>query len=234
MAFLPAMHFEALNLQKGRSQTAHFGAVGQLPSWQRARGLCRRESCLGIALMTGCVVRFLRPTRGRCLASPKRTELLVDGDANSIEEIEEAIRCLKDREKGPVKTTIFAAPERAKNKKWGELFGKPSLRFQSVPRLKARLSKEPNDAALLRVMTKLSSDSKVKGVALLTLDADFLDLALELKRLGKSFRVLVPNLHSTAILRYEKETWVCFVDSLVTFPVLLAGLILYPMVLHIC
>ena len=205
MAFLPAMHFEALNLQKGHSNTAHFGAVGQLPSWQRARGQCRRESCFGTALVTGHLVRFLRQTRVRCLAPPKRTEVLVDGDVNSIEEIEEAIKCIKDRVKGPVKTTIFAPPERAKNKTWGEVFGKKGFRFQPVPRLKARLSKEPTDA-LVSAMRKLSSDGRGASK---TLDGDFLDVALELKSLGKSFRV-VPEYKSTVILRYEQEAWFCF------------------------
>ena len=197
MAFLPAMQFEALNLQ------AFTAAPAQLPAWQRPRGRPRGESTLRAALVTGCLVGNRQP-HGRRLASD-RTELLVDGDSISVERVEEAARCLQDRVQTPVRATVFAKPALAKLKKWGELFDKPGFRFQPVRGLKD-LSKEPTDDALISAMTKLSSDSTVKDVALLTQDVGFLHVALQLQN-RKSFRVLIPENERRVIRRYEKEAW---------------------------
>ncbi|CAK9090416.1 unnamed protein product [Durusdinium trenchii] len=132
-------------------------------------------------------------TQSKTTMNPGRTELLVDADAHSIQDIQQAIHILAER--GRVHTTVFGPPGREASKKWGRLINEADVKFQPVCRL-TDPSLEPNDAAIASVMQGLSTCPGVDLIAVLTSDCDCNRTILELKGLEgtkPSFVVLVPE-----------------------------------------
>ncbi|CAK9090151.1 unnamed protein product [Durusdinium trenchii] len=106
------------------------------------------------------------------------TELLVDGDNASIEFIKQAMNRLKDMG-GNVRTQVFAEPRRVENRKWNNFLRQPGITFRSVPRSKD-YSREPNDEAIEAAMEKCSTRREVHRIAVLTRDADYVDILQKL------------------------------------------------------
>ncbi|CAE7200140.1 unnamed protein product [Symbiodinium sp. CCMP2592] len=118
------------------------------------------------------------------------TELLVDGDSHSRDDISWALQNLRSRGQ-PVKTTIFAAPARLQNGKWYDFVREQGLRFHGVQR--ATGYKDPNDEAIVDCMKKLVMLAGVSRIALLTSDSDFLRGAQHVCEAGGKVVVLVPE-----------------------------------------
>ncbi|CAE7626677.1 unnamed protein product, partial [Symbiodinium sp. CCMP2592] len=118
------------------------------------------------------------------------TELLVDGDSHSRDDISWALQNLRSRGQ-PVKTTIFAAPARLHNGKWYDFVREQGLRFHGVQR--ATGYKDPNDEAIVGCMKKLVMLAGVSRIALLTSDSDFLQGAQHVCEAGGKVVVLVPE-----------------------------------------
>lgn len=91
-----------------------------------------------------------------CLGALPVTELLVDADSLSIHEIKQAINRLKDINR-EVRTQIFAALGRAKNRRWNNFMQAPDIVFRPVPRYRRDHSREPNDEAIESAMQSLST-----------------------------------------------------------------------------
>ena len=107
-------------------------------------------------------------------ASSPITELLVDADRGSIELVKHAISRLKDMG-STVRTQVFAEPRRVEIRRWKDFLRDPDITFRPVPRSKDH-SREPNDEAIESTLEKLSMRRGVHRIALLTEDADFLDI----------------------------------------------------------
>ena len=180
------------------------GARGNAPK-QRSPWLDGR--LLALSSILGSLGGFLKGQHERhqrppcvCLAS-SRTELLVDGDVHSIEDIREAIRCLKEHCKQKVQTKIFTEPERCQNKKWRKFMREGGISFQPVNRRERSLSAEPNDEAIMNAMQTLQNDS----IALLTSDDDFIGTAKDLQEKGANVIVLMPEGQIGTIEKYKAQ-----------------------------
>ncbi|CAE7774086.1 unnamed protein product [Symbiodinium sp. CCMP2456] len=149
-------------------------------------------------LLAGSVVlRSCRACHGRVLGpgapgcnTPEWTELLVDGDSHSLDDISWALQNLQSRGQ-PVKTTIFAAPARLQNGKWSDFIREQGLRFHGVTRGPGY--KDPNDEAIVTCMKQLVMLPGVSRIALLTSDSDFLQCAQHVCEAGGKVVVLVPE-----------------------------------------
>ena len=139
----------------------------------------------------------------RLRLSAKRTELLVDADAHGIDEIQKAIHTLEKSKGRPVVTTLFAPPERQKNKKWKQFMEEHGVKFQAVAR-GDDVSKEPNDRAMERALGQVSKFSKVKCMVLLASDTDFLQTLIGLKTAGKDIIAMV-NFRRLSVIRKFEE-----------------------------
>ena len=124
-------------------------------------------------------------------------ELLVDGDRHGMDEVCQAIRHL-ETDGRHVRTTYFAPPERAHNKKWRKFFSEMNINFQPVPRSKDP-SCEANDNAITKALLR-ASRLDLECVGLITADSDFIDTMLEVQRSGTTCLVFVPT-KQTAIGR---------------------------------
>ena len=133
-----------------------------------------------------------------------RTELLVDADLHSVDEIRQAISRLED-EAGVVQTKIFAAPARKDNKKWGRLMQETGITFCPVKRsTEVNHAKEPNDEAMTSAIQELVGDSSVNRIALLTSDLGFTDTILKATAAGAKVTVVTPEYCCSAIRRYKE------------------------------
>eukprot|EP00435_Cladocopium_sp_Y103_P051211 s453_g15.t2 len=131
-----------------------------------------------------------------------RTELLVDADARSIDEIRQALNLLK--EKGcQVQATIFASPGRITNKKWRQFMEESCIVFEPVLRGSDETS-EPNDSAIEKAMRTFLGEDDVACVGLLTADKGFIDVVAELESSGSRTVVLIPDSMPSVILEYAK------------------------------
>ena len=131
----------------------------------------------------------------------RRTELLVDADNHSIEQIREAMKVLRD-DGQEVRTTVFAPPGRVENKKWGKFLQEPGIAFEPVLR-RVDIHSEPNDKAIQAAMRAFATRDKVVCIALVTRDKDFVDLMVELQDLGTSMVVLIPEDMHQVIRQYR-------------------------------
>ena len=134
------------------------------------------------------------------LASAK-TELLVDADNHSIEQIRQAMSLLKD-EGQEVAATIFAPPRRMENKQWRAFLQENEISFEPVMR-RVDIHSEPNDEAVQRALRSLSTRDDVACIALLTRDTDFIDVVVELQALGTCIVVLIPDTLGSVLQKYD-------------------------------
>ncbi|CAK9066054.1 unnamed protein product [Durusdinium trenchii] len=187
-------------------------------SWGRFTHACARPrgtfgECIsrftGLVIAASIMQRMCGASPSRrsasAFASSLRTELLVDADIHSIEDIMQAISCLKEKG-GRVHTQLFLPPERSKNKKWSQLVDDPDITFTPVPR-SSNPSSEPNDEAILSTMLKLSTCPDVECIGLLTSDVGYRDKILQLKSARQarlSFVVLVPEYKYLVAQRYRE------------------------------
>ena len=125
------------------------------------------------------------------------------GSAVGIAVIQEAIKKLRD-EGSDVRVTIFAEPSRSGRKKWRQLLREPNIQFKAVARAKDHV-KEANDQAMASEMLNLSKVTKQDRIALLTQDAGFAKMILELG-IRKQVVVLVSSYNRGAVERYERDS----------------------------
>ena len=150
--------------------------------------------------------KSMRPVKRSRPRLAARTELLVDADIHSIQEIRQAIECLEERSQ-QVRTQLFAPPKRVENKKWGQLMRKAGIKFRPVRRSTDAL-KEANDEAIEAEIHNLASDTHVDCIALMTTDTDFVKTLEVLKVTGANCLVLVPGVGSqsfNAIHRFRER-----------------------------
>lgn len=153
---------------------------------------------------------FLLSKQKRCRSKPwsvvralasRGTELLVDADIHSIQQITEAISLLKN-EGLEVRTTIFAPPRRVENTKWRQFLQTPGIIFEPVLRSNDE-SSEPNDDAIQRALRAFLARHDVACVALVTADKGFIELIAELQAKGTSTLVLIPENYHMVHRRYR-------------------------------
>lgn len=152
---------------------------------------------------------FLLSKQKRCRSKPRSvvlaaslgTELLVDADIHSIQQIAEAISLLKN-EGLEVRTTIFAPPRRVENTKWRQFLQTPGIIFEPVLRSNDE-SSEPNDDAIQRALRAFLARHDVACVALVTADKGFIELIAELQAKGTSTLVLIPGNYHMVHRRYR-------------------------------
>eukprot|EP00438_Fugacium_kawagutii_P000878 Skav218510 [mRNA] locus=scaffold1564:198425:199993:+ [translate_table: standard] len=168
------------------------------------------QSCHGLirSSVTGGLVASWRNRYRRkpwfCSKASGRTELLVDGDTHSIDDIISAIKCLKAHGEQRVCTTLFAPPERRQNKKWGDFVRDHGISFRPVHRRTIKLGSEPNDKAITKTMWNISKSRKV-CIAILTQDLDFVDAIFDLDVQGTKVKVLLMEDKMSAIKGYERQ-----------------------------
>ena len=127
-----------------------------------------------------------------------RAELLVDGDQRGIAKTKQAIELLQG-EGWNVKTTIFAPPERAKNKKWQSFLSEPGTCLEAVPR---GTNVEAVDVAISDRLLYLAENKNI-CLALLTTDVDFVVAVQTILALGSQIVVLIPEGAASSIRTYE-------------------------------
>ena len=182
--------------RSGQAWSQHTQGLTQQPWW-----LSSFASAVRVGVRAGGRVGRVRRSRVALAASPV-TELLVDADTRGIEQIQHAIRCLTDTG-GTVRTQVFAEPRRTESKKWQEFLEEPGITFRPVPRSTDH-SREPNDEAIESTLEKLSMRRGVHRIALLTGDADFVDIMMKLQDTKPSYLVLVPE-HCHGVARMYQE-----------------------------
>ena len=131
----------------------------------------------------------------------RKTELLIDGDQHSTEQIKNALNLLQNQG-CKVKATLFAEPRRVENTKWRQFMKKESIVFQPVKRSKDVLS-EANDEAIYRALLSISTRDPLASVALVTSDADFIDVLEQLQNCGLDVVVLIPELRYSIVAKYR-------------------------------
>lgn len=136
------------------------------------------------------------------LAASQRTELLVDADIHSIEQIRQGMNLLKD-EGQQVHMTLFAPPGRVENKQWREFMTQPDITFEPVQR-SHNVRSEPNDEAIGRAMRRLSARDDVACIGLLTADNGFIDIMVELESSGIRTVALVPATRFEVLRSYGR------------------------------
>lgn len=132
-----------------------------------------------------------RSARTRLTRLTASTELLVDADSHSIDQIRQAISLLNERD-SQVRTTLFAPPRRVENKRWSDFVKEPGVVFEPVLRSLDHTA-EPNDETIEKTMRTLAAREDVRCIALLTSDNGFVDLVGELQTSGVSTVVLIPE-----------------------------------------
>eukprot|EP00438_Fugacium_kawagutii_P006774 Skav201399 [mRNA] locus=scaffold296:351397:352938:+ [translate_table: standard] len=193
----------------------HRGIPVALPctaAWQQVisdsgRGGKQRRPLQSCHALIGLVAALRNCSRRKprvCSKASGRTELLVDGDTHSIEDIISAIKCLEANGGQRVRTTLFAEPERGQNKKWGGFMRDHGISFRPVHRRTSKLGSEPNDKAIIKTMRNLSKSRKVR-IAILTQDLGFVEVLLDLKAQGTKVRVLLMENKMSAISGYERQ-----------------------------
>lgn len=145
-----------------------------------------------------------KPRKCSALGAKGRTELLVDGDCHSTDDITRAIGCFEQHCKQKVNTTLFAAPQRCQNKKWKKFMRENGISFRPVQRRAGKVSAEPNDEAIIKALRKLSSFHDVR-VGLLTMDTDFIGPILDLQDGGTDITVLIFSNRFGVQLDYKKQ-----------------------------
>jgi hypothetical protein len=135
------------------------------------------------------------------LAASGRTQLLVDGDIHSIEQIREAIHFLK-AERHKVETTLFAAPRRVENNKWCRFMQEPDVMFEPVLRSDDE-SSEPNDEAIQIAIQECTVRDDVACIALMTSDTGFIDTLVQLQFAGLSTVVFIPETKYGVLGKYR-------------------------------
>eukprot|EP00434_Breviolum_minutum_P010339 symbB.v1.2.009122.t2/scaffold552.1/size189238/1 len=142
-----------------------------------------------------------RSARTRFTRLTASTELLVDGDTHSIDQIRQAISLLNERD-SQVRTTLFAPPRRVENKRWSEFMKEPGIVFEPVLRSLDH-TVEANDEAIEKTMRAFAAREDVRCLALLTSDNGFADLVEELQTSGVSTVVVIPERRRRALGRYS-------------------------------
>ena len=126
------------------------------------------------------------------------TELLVDADTHSLAEIKRAIAHLEE-EGRTVRTAIYAAPNRERNKQWRVFMQKTGVNFCPVPRSDG----EANDSALMARLAELADESHRRHIALLVQDNGFL-AAVQDASSKADLEVFVPSRKFNVLRRYEE------------------------------
>ena len=144
--------------------------------------------------------------RGRYLARQRsvdglRTELLVDADLHSIDEVCDAMKVL-GRSGQQVTTTIFAEPGRERNKNWRQLFLEPNVVFCAVMRNRGREG-EANDDAIEHACIALQKSKNNVSVALLVSDIGYLEVVSQMSRHGKNVTLIICEKNLSVIKRYR-------------------------------
>lgn len=142
-----------------------------------------------------------RSARTRLTRLTASTELLVDADLHSIDEIRQAISLLKERD-SQVQATLFAPPRRVENKRWFEFVQEPGVVFLPVHR-SGDISAEPNDEAIEETTRAFAAREDVRCIALLTSDNGFADLVEELQTSVVKIVVLIPEGKYPVLGRYS-------------------------------
>lgn len=132
--------------------------IGVVKPWTKPRVLV--PALLGSFLFGSRKCR--RSTPGAvAIGAVRRTELLVDADVHSREQIRQGMALLQD-EGRQIHATLFAAPRRVENKEWHLFMNEPNMSFE--PR--SDLLSEPNDSAIERAMRRFSATDDVDCVGL--------------------------------------------------------------------
>ncbi|CAE7346857.1 unnamed protein product [Symbiodinium sp. CCMP2592] len=145
-----------------------------------------------------------RGKRCRCKsdASPSpavgATKLLVDADAHSVEDVEDAIKQL-EQTGTRVHTTVFAPPSRDKQKNWMQLLQRPTVTFRPVDPNSSRVG-EATDGV---IKCTLNTCNDAQSLALLTSDYDFIDAIQQAMDRGRPIIVFVPSKKRIVIERYQ-------------------------------
>ena len=162
--------------------------------------------CLSAEVEGFVIFRYRRASHSRITrqSSAKRlpeTELLVDGDVHSVEDVQFAIRKLQQmRQK--VRTHVFAEPGRERNKKWRQLFSMPAVVFHPVLR-KAAEEGEANDEAISHQCSTLSTASGRVSISLLVSDMGYLDVIQQTRKRGTAVLVFIPAMFFSVLRNYR-------------------------------
>ncbi|CAE7417863.1 unnamed protein product [Symbiodinium sp. CCMP2456] len=166
-----------------------------------------------LSLAGGCWVRLAGNVRRRssnhrhqhvrCRSSCPGIHLLVDGDSHNPEEIAYALRKLQSGA-NTVTGTLFASPDRLRNKKWAHFLCAEGILFHGVERTAGYC--DPTDEAIIGHMHKLAFLPDVTCVAVLTSDTDFIHSAKHIHNADASaeIRFFVPEPKRGVIMRYRE------------------------------
>ncbi|CAE7762281.1 unnamed protein product [Symbiodinium sp. CCMP2456] len=135
-------------------------------------------------------------------SEPSCVELLVDADTHSIDEIRAGIDLLK-LEKEVVRTTVFAAPGFARNKKWQRLFRETNVSFHPVPRSSMHRD-EANDDAIIARVRKMCNSKAVVCIALLVSDKDYAGVMQKALLCDKVVLAICPEKRQPVITAFEE------------------------------
>ena len=135
------------------------------------------------------------------LRAQRRAELLVDADSQSVELVRAAMERLQE-EGLAVRTSIFAAPDLSKNKKWNALFSEPGVDFHGVARNASAIG-EANDIAIRSKCKELMRSKHSERLALLAADLDFLGTLQRLARCGIQVMLFVLSNNYALIHKYR-------------------------------
>ncbi|CAK9010808.1 Putative sulfite oxidase [Durusdinium trenchii] len=195
----PFLHLASV----GRSSLKKTGDWQRVSSQKLGTAPCLRRMVQHVLAGASCAGMLWRVIFFRRSPSSRqaRTELLVDADSHSIEEVRQAIHCLEDQGRN-VRTAVFAAPGRADKKTWAVFLRNPAVRFRGIQRTLDG-SGEANDEAISLEMQKLSQRRDVGCIALLTSDSGFGKVLAVLKTRGIQFLVLVPEKKPLVIKAYK-------------------------------
>ncbi|CAE7203122.1 unnamed protein product [Symbiodinium sp. CCMP2456] len=187
--------------QRGGKQEASPGHLARSPPRAGSSILCGSAAWVVLASVFRNACRGKR-CRCKSAASPRpatgATELLVDGDTHSVEEIQDAIKQLEKTGRR-VHTTVFAEPGRENNKNWKQFFQRHAVSFRPVDRNSSRVG-EANDDAINSAMSNCSDD---ESLVLLTSDYDFVDSIKQAMGRGRQILVCVSSKYNAVIERYR-------------------------------
>ena len=146
----------------------------------------------------------VRKRPGHLLAEAKssRTELLVDGDVNSLSDMQKAIELL-EKQNRKVKTTIFGPPgARRSSREFKQFLQGRNVVFQPVERGQDARS-EANDEAIQCAIESLARNKRVRCVALLSSDKGFLSSLQDCMMRGTQAVLFVQETKFEAIRFYK-------------------------------
>ena len=165
--------------------------------------LCLSAEVEGFVIFTYRRASHSRITR-QSAKRPPETEFLVDGDSHSLEDVQIAIRKLRQmRQK--VRTHVFAEPGRERNKKWRQFFSTPAVVFHPVLR-KAAEQGEANDEAISRQCSTLSKASGKVSISLLVSDMGYLDVIQQMGKRGTAVLAFIPAARLSVLRRYRSAS----------------------------